>query len=216
MADPGNQFHYYRLSADNRILFGGYDAVYCFGKRVRSASSTGRDVAPLAGPLLRDVPAARRASVHPRLGGGDRHVHPVLRVLRARRTAAGSRTPPATPGSASAPRRFGADVMLDLLSGEETERTRLELRAHEADAVPAGAVRLRRHPAHPLVARPRPTTGRAGATCGCAGWTGSGSASTPSRETERRRCDPVMGRDHTADSSNSSGSLDLNATGTDR
>src|SRR3712207_7329275 len=32
----GNQFHYYRLSADNRILFGGYDAVYRFGKRLRT------------------------------------------------------------------------------------------------------------------------------------------------------------------------------------
>ncbi|MCW2757062.1 MAG: hypothetical protein JWO46_808, partial [Nocardioidaceae bacterium] len=32
--DPANQFHYYRLSADNRILFGGYDAIYRYGKGV--------------------------------------------------------------------------------------------------------------------------------------------------------------------------------------
>lgn len=37
LADLANQFHYYRLSADNRILFGGYDAVYHFGRRVRSS-----------------------------------------------------------------------------------------------------------------------------------------------------------------------------------
>ena len=30
-----NQFHYYRLTADNRILWGGYDAIYHFGRRVR-------------------------------------------------------------------------------------------------------------------------------------------------------------------------------------
>ena len=34
MTDPGNQFHYYRLSKDNRILWGGYDAMYHYGRRV--------------------------------------------------------------------------------------------------------------------------------------------------------------------------------------
>ena len=28
VADMANQFHYYRITADDRILFGGYDAVY--------------------------------------------------------------------------------------------------------------------------------------------------------------------------------------------
>ncbi|HRQ01056.1 MAG TPA: FAD-dependent oxidoreductase, partial [Terrimesophilobacter sp.] len=37
VADMANQFHYYRLTADNRILFGGYDAIYHFGGRIRSA-----------------------------------------------------------------------------------------------------------------------------------------------------------------------------------
>ena len=35
LGDLANQFHYYRLSRDNRILFGGYDAVYHYGRRVR-------------------------------------------------------------------------------------------------------------------------------------------------------------------------------------
>lgn len=34
LADAANQFHYYRLTADNRILWGGYDAVYRFGNKV--------------------------------------------------------------------------------------------------------------------------------------------------------------------------------------
>ena len=34
IGDSANQFHYYRLSADNRIVWGGYDAVYHFGRRV--------------------------------------------------------------------------------------------------------------------------------------------------------------------------------------
>jgi hypothetical protein len=28
LSDSANQFHYYRLTCDNRILWGGYDAVY--------------------------------------------------------------------------------------------------------------------------------------------------------------------------------------------
>ena len=34
LADPANQFHYYRPTRDGRILFGGYDAVYHYGRRV--------------------------------------------------------------------------------------------------------------------------------------------------------------------------------------
>jgi glycine/D-amino acid oxidase-like deaminating enzyme len=34
VADAGNQFHYYRLTADDRILWGGYDAVYRFGSGI--------------------------------------------------------------------------------------------------------------------------------------------------------------------------------------
>lgn len=34
LSDVGNQFHYYRLTHDNRILWGGYDAVYRFGNRI--------------------------------------------------------------------------------------------------------------------------------------------------------------------------------------
>ena len=37
MTDAGNQFHYYRLIGDDRILWGGYDAVYHFGNRVDPA-----------------------------------------------------------------------------------------------------------------------------------------------------------------------------------
>jgi glycine/D-amino acid oxidase-like deaminating enzyme len=35
LSDAGNQFHYYRLTADNRVLWGGYDAVYHYGNALR-------------------------------------------------------------------------------------------------------------------------------------------------------------------------------------
>ena len=31
ISDMGNQFHYYRPTADGRILYGGFDAVYRYG-----------------------------------------------------------------------------------------------------------------------------------------------------------------------------------------
>ncbi|MBK6670676.1 MAG: FAD-dependent oxidoreductase [Actinobacteria bacterium] len=34
LSDTTNQFHYYRLTDDNRIVWGGYDAVYYFGSRI--------------------------------------------------------------------------------------------------------------------------------------------------------------------------------------
>ena len=37
IGDSANQFHYYRLSADNRIVWGGYDAIYHFGRKVDPA-----------------------------------------------------------------------------------------------------------------------------------------------------------------------------------
>ena len=56
----------------------------------------------LAGPLLRDVPAAGGAALHPPVGRRDRHVHPVLRVLRHGVSPGARPTRSATPGSASA------------------------------------------------------------------------------------------------------------------
>ncbi|NLA36712.1 MAG: FAD-dependent oxidoreductase, partial [Actinobacteria bacterium] len=34
LADTTNQFHYYRLTEDRRILWGGYDAIYHYGSRI--------------------------------------------------------------------------------------------------------------------------------------------------------------------------------------
>jgi glycine/D-amino acid oxidase-like deaminating enzyme len=34
LTDGNNQFHYFRLTADDRILWGGYDAIYHYGSRV--------------------------------------------------------------------------------------------------------------------------------------------------------------------------------------
>ena len=36
VSDSANHFHYTRVTPDGRILWGGYDAIYHFGSRVRS------------------------------------------------------------------------------------------------------------------------------------------------------------------------------------
>ncbi|MDN5853509.1 MAG: FAD-binding oxidoreductase, partial [Actinomycetia bacterium] len=37
MTDSGNQFHYYRRTPDDRILWGGYDAIYYYGSKTDAA-----------------------------------------------------------------------------------------------------------------------------------------------------------------------------------
>ena len=104
LADCTNQFHYYRLTADGRILWGGYDAIYHFrngfGPSYEQRAATHE---LLARHFFDTFPQLEGPALQPPLGRRDRHLQPLLRLLRhgARRRA---RTPPATPGSASAPR----------------------------------------------------------------------------------------------------------------
>ncbi len=101
LADSGNQFHYYRLTADDRILWGGYDAVYRFGNDIGPHHD--QHARPRGAPrnFLASLPAARGHPLHAPLGRRDRHVQPLLRHLRNRPSAGASPTRSASPGSAS-------------------------------------------------------------------------------------------------------------------
>jgi glycine/D-amino acid oxidase-like deaminating enzyme len=66
VADAGNQFHYYRLTPDDRILWGGYDAIYRFGNGVGRRDDHRRATYDLLAanfrrtfPQLDDVPFER-------------------------------------------------------------------------------------------------------------------------------------------------------------
>ena len=90
MSDSGNQFHYFRRSADDRILWGGYDAVYHPGNRVTPA----HDARPttfekLARQFVETFPQLDGHPVHPRLGRRDRHDDAVHGHLRRRPRRAG-------------------------------------------------------------------------------------------------------------------------------
>ncbi|MEV2247737.1 FAD-dependent oxidoreductase [Streptomyces sp. NPDC049970] len=127
LGDSANQFHYFRLSADNRILWGGYDAVYPYGGRLDSALDQRPETfLKLAGQFFECFPQLSGVRFTHAWGGAidtcSRFSAFFGTARRGRVAYAGGYT-----GLGVGATRFGADVMLDLLSGEQTERTALEM-----------------------------------------------------------------------------------------
>ncbi len=90
IGDMANQFHYFRLTQDDRILWGGYDAIYDFAGTVDPALEQ-REASfdLLAGHFFARLPAAGGHPLHPPLGRRDRHLQPLLRLLGHRSRRAG-------------------------------------------------------------------------------------------------------------------------------
>ncbi len=127
IADLANQFHYYRQSADGRILFGGYDAVYHTGGRVRTAyEDRPESFEKLASHFFTTFPQLEGLRFSHRWAGA---VDSSSRFCAFFGTARRGRIAYAAgyTGLGVGASRFGADVMLDLLSGESTERTELQM-----------------------------------------------------------------------------------------
>jgi glycine/D-amino acid oxidase-like deaminating enzyme len=127
VGDSGNQFHYYRLTADNRILWGGYDAIYHFGRRVKAA----HDQRPatferLAGHFFQTFPQLHGLRFTHRWGGA---IDTCTRFFAFYGKAYGGRVAYAQgyTGLGVGATRFGAQVMLDQLAGARTERTELAM-----------------------------------------------------------------------------------------
>ncbi|GAA1516802.1 FAD-dependent oxidoreductase [Streptomyces albidochromogenes] len=127
LGDSANQFHYFRLSADNRILWGGYDAVYPFGGRL-SAEMDHRPQTylKLAEHFFRCFPQLEGVNFSHAWGGA---IDTCSRFSAFFGTAHAGKVAYAAgyTGLGVGSTRFGADVMLDLLDGERTERTELEM-----------------------------------------------------------------------------------------
>lgn len=127
LADAGNRFHYYRLTADNRILWGGWDAVYHFGRKVRPAyDQRFATFRTLARHFHETFPHLADVGFTHRWGGA---IDTCGRFCAFFGTAVGGRVAYAAgyTGLGVGASRFGARVMLDLLSGHKTELTELEL-----------------------------------------------------------------------------------------
>ncbi|MFE9374307.1 NAD(P)/FAD-dependent oxidoreductase [Streptomyces sp. NPDC006711] len=127
LGDAANQFHYFRLSADNRVLWGGYDAIYQYGKKVRSEYDDRPETyAKLAEQFFHCFPQLAGVRFSHAWGGA---IDTCSRFSAFFGTAHGGRVAYAAgyTGLGVGATRFGAEVMLDLLSGEPTERTELEM-----------------------------------------------------------------------------------------
>ncbi len=127
LGDSANQFHYFRLSADNRILWGGYDAVYPYGGRVRAEYDDRPETyAKLAGHFFTCFPQLEGLRFTHAWGGA---IDTCSRFSAFFGTAHAGRVAYAAgyTGLGVGATRFGAEVMLDLLAGERTERTELEM-----------------------------------------------------------------------------------------
>jgi glycine/D-amino acid oxidase-like deaminating enzyme len=141
VGDAGNLFHYSRLTRDSRILWGGYDAGYHFGSRIdRSLEQSDRVHALLARHFLATYPQLEGLTFSHRWGGV---IDTCTRFSAFFGTACSGRVGYALgfTGLGVAATRFGADVVLDLLDGEETERTTLRMVRERPPPFPPEPVR---------------------------------------------------------------------------
>ncbi len=127
VGDGGNQFHYYRLTDDDRLVFGGYDALYYRGSdmsaaRARSAATE----ALLARHLVDTFPSLDGVRITHTWGGA---IDTSTRFSAFWGLTHGGRVASVSgyTGLGVGATRFGAQVCLDLLARRDTERTRLQM-----------------------------------------------------------------------------------------
>jgi glycine/D-amino acid oxidase-like deaminating enzyme len=126
-SDLANQFHYFRLTRDNRVLWGGYDAVYYNGGRIREEHVTQpATFTRLAAHFFATFPQLEGVSFTHAWGGvidtcsrfcaffGTAHAGRVAYVAGYTGLGVGAT-------------RFAAQVLLDKLQNEDSERARLSL-----------------------------------------------------------------------------------------
>jgi glycine/D-amino acid oxidase-like deaminating enzyme len=125
--DMTNQFHYYRRTSDDRILWGGYDAIYHYGRHVRpSYDQRPATFDLLARQFFETFPQLEGLRFSHRWGGA---IDTCTRFCAFFGRAYGGRAAYALgfTGLGVGATRFGAEVMLDLLDGLDSERTRLRM-----------------------------------------------------------------------------------------
>jgi glycine/D-amino acid oxidase-like deaminating enzyme len=127
VGDSNNQFHYTRPTADGRLLWGGFEAIYHYGSRI--GPHLNRDDATnavLAENFFQTFPQLEGLRFSHAWGGA---IDTCSRFSAFWGTAMGGRVAYSVgyTGLGVGATRFGAQVMLDLLSDGETERTRLEM-----------------------------------------------------------------------------------------
>ncbi len=127
IADSGNQFHYFRKTADNRMLWAGYDAIYYYGSD-RSASLLQRpeSFALLAKQFAAAFPPLSNVQFEFTWGG---IIGTSARTTFFSGLAYGGQVAYAMgfTGQGVTASRFAAMTMLDWLDRVDTDRTRLKM-----------------------------------------------------------------------------------------
>jgi len=126
LADAGYMFHYYRLTEDQRILWGGWDALYYRGRRIRKEYEDRPDLsAKLAGHFFHTFPQLEGLRFTHRWAGV---IDTCSRFCQFWGTALDGRVSYVLgyTGLGVAASRFGALVALDLAHGRRTELTELD------------------------------------------------------------------------------------------
>ena len=131
IADLNNRFHYYRMTQDaqgaTRILFGGYDAEYYFGGRVNPEYDQNPETfRKLVAHFYFTFPQLEGLKFSHAWGGP---VDSCSRFFAFFDTAYRGRVAYTAgfTGLGVGATRFAANVMLDLLSGDKTQRTELQM-----------------------------------------------------------------------------------------
>ena len=127
IADAGNQFHYLRKTRDNRILWGGFDAIYPYGSKIEEKLTQRPET------FIRL--AEQFHSTFPQLGDIHfSHAWGGIIDSSARTTMFTGQTRQGRiayalgfTGQGVSATRFAAATLLDLLAGEKTERTALKM-----------------------------------------------------------------------------------------
>lgn len=128
--DLANQFHYYRRTADDRILFGGYDAIYHFGRSLSARHDQRRSsFLTLAAHFAQTFPQLGDVAFTHTWGGA---IDTCTRFFPFFGTGHRGRVAHVAgyTGLGAAMTRFAADVLLDLLALPDagpTELTELDL-----------------------------------------------------------------------------------------
>lgn len=127
IGDSGNQFHYYRMTNTDRILFGGFDAIYHSGNGMKPEFDVDHDcLARLADHFSQTFPQLSSVSFSHGWGGA---IDTCSRFSAFWGTAHHGKTAYVAgyTGLGVGASRFGALTCLDLLEGRSTERTELAM-----------------------------------------------------------------------------------------
>ena len=126
LSDLPNQFHYYRLTADNRILWGGYDAIYFWNGWVNPVLESRPETwAKLSEHFFTTFPQLEGVTFTHVWGGA---IDTCSRFCAFWGKALGGRVAYVLgyTGLGVGAARFGAEVMLDLLDGKRSRASELE------------------------------------------------------------------------------------------